>query len=109
MSRNPHIRLATGPLALAFALIGLLPASPSVAQGVPCLQRATLLDRLASDQQTRRGMGQAGQAVMELFAAEDSHRWTLTVTLPDGRMCLLARGTGYLIPDGTFPTPGTPS
>ena len=79
---------------------------PAVAQGLQCAPRAQVLDLLGRDQQTRRAMGQAVPAVMELFAAKDSQRWTLTVTLRDGRMCRLAHGVGFEARDDAFPAPG---
>jgi hypothetical protein len=32
---------------------------------------------------------------MELFASETSGTWTVTVTLPDGQMCLMASGSNF--------------
>jgi hypothetical protein len=32
---------------------------------------------------------------MELYAADTTGTWTITVTLPDGQMCLMASGVGY--------------
>ena len=32
---------------------------------------------------------------MELYAADDTGTWTITMTLPDGRMCRMASGSGY--------------
>lgn len=89
--------------------LAVLLASPASAQSLQCASRAQVLDMLSKQEQTRRAMGQAGPAVMELFAAEDSQRWTLTVTLRDGRMCLLAHGTGYEARFEVFPAPGTAS
>jgi hypothetical protein len=46
--------------------------------------------------ETRRSVGVAGEAaVMELFAADATGTWTITITLPDGQMCLMASGGGY--------------
>ncbi len=90
--------------------LSLLLAAPAAAQSLQCVPRAQALDMLAQQHQTRRAIGQAGAAArMELFAAEDSQRWTLTVTLRDGRMCLLAHGTGFEALDENFPAPGTAS
>jgi hypothetical protein len=41
-------------------------------------------------------LGLAGEAaVMELFASDATGTWSITMTLPDGRMCLMASGSGY--------------
>lgn len=82
---------------------------PAGAQSLHCAPRAQVLDTLSQLEQSRRAMGQAGQAVMELFAHATTARWTLTATFPDGRMCRLAHGTGFEQHDGAFPIPGTRS
>jgi hypothetical protein len=54
---------------------------------------ALLADRYG---ETRRALGLAGEAaVMELYASGTTGTWTITMTLPDGRMCLMASGAGY--------------
>ena len=54
---------------------------------------ALLADRYG---ETRRAVGLAGDAaVMELYASDATGTWTITVTLPDGQMCLMASGAGY--------------
>lgn len=93
-------------LIFCFAACLSLSSLPASAQGLHCAPRAQVLDLLSRQDQTRRAMGQAGPAVMELFAAQDSQHWTLTVTLRDGRMCRLAHGVGYEARDEAFPPPG---
>jgi hypothetical protein len=80
-------------------------AAPVQAQTIPCAARAKVLDMLAQAEQTRRAMGQSGQTVMETFAAK-SGAWTITISLPDGRMCLLASGQDYTARDELFPASG---
>ena len=54
---------------------------------------AFLADRFG---ESRRALGLAGEAaVMELFASDATGTWTITMTLPDGQMCLMASGAGY--------------
>ena len=62
-----------------------------------CDSRATVTALLADRYgETRRALGLAGEAaVMELYASDATGTWTITVTLPDGRMCLMASGAGY--------------
>lgn len=91
------------------AVLCLLAPASLQAQGLPCAPRAQVLEHISRAEQTRRAMGQAGPAIMELFAAQDTEHWTLTVTLRDGRMCLLAQGTSFSLQDGTFPIPGKAS
>jgi hypothetical protein len=54
---------------------------------------AVLTDRYG---ETRRALGLAGEtAVMELFASDATGTWSITMTLPDGQMCLMASGAGF--------------
>lgn len=85
-----------------------LVAVPVVAQNLQCGPREHMLDMIAAQDQTRRGIGLSGQAVMEIFAAPDGSRWTITATLPDGRMCLLAHGVAFEERDEAFPAQGQP-
>lgn len=57
--------------------------------------------------ETRRALGLAGEAaVMELFASDTTGTWTITVTTPDGQMCLMASGAGYEALTDTLPAAG---
>ena len=68
---------------------------------------AFLADRYG---ETRRSVGLAGDAaVIELFAADATGTWTITVTLPDGRMCLVASGSAYEAVTEGLPAKGTPA
>lgn len=89
------------------ALVLLLCPLPAMAQSMQCAPRDAVLSMLAKQAQTRRAMGLAGNAVMELFAQTDGNLWTLTVTFADGRMCLLANGTDFSARDEAFPARGT--
>lgn len=60
--------------------------------------------------ETRRSVGLAGEgAVMELFAAADTGTWTITVTLTDGQMCLVASGSAYEAVTEDLPAKRTPA
>lgn len=57
--------------------------------------------------ETRRAMGIAGaNAVMELYASDTTGTWTMTVTLADGKMCLMASGQGYEAMNDPLPAKG---
>lgn len=84
-------------LALSLGLVAML-AAADIAHGAPqCDTRDRVIALLADRYgETRRGLGIAGQsAVMELFATEATGTWSITITLPDGRMCLMASGSNY--------------
>ena len=62
-----------------------------------CGERAQVVNRLAEGYgETRQSLGLgANNAVIEVFASEETGTWTITVTLPDGRTCLIASGKSY--------------
>lgn len=92
-------------ICLAFSLS----APPAIAQSPPCAPRAQMLESLSVAGQSRHAFGLAGRAVVELFLAPEAQaRWSLTVTWPDGRMCLLARGIGFQAEQGLCPAQGVP-
>ena len=100
---------------MMFALslgIGLMALAADIARGeTQCDARDRVLAFLAERYgETRRSLGLAGDAaVMELFAAEDTGTWTITVTLPDGQMCLVASGSAYEAVTEDLPATGTPA
>ncbi|SFJ39348.1 hypothetical protein [Jannaschia pohangensis] len=75
----------------------LLVAIPARAQVANCGPRNDVVARLSSTYgETRRGIGLGSQdRVVEVFASDDSGTWTITVTMPDGRMCLIASGQSW--------------
>lgn len=85
--------------------IMVLAAQQLQAQAANCAPREDMLGRLADTYgETRKGFGIARQgAVMELFAADDTGTWTITVTLPDGTTCLIASGQAYEPTTGVRP------
>lgn len=89
-------------LSLGFAGLILATQAGHGQTAADCAPRAQVLGVLAERfQETRRGLGLAGpQQVVELFTSARSGSWTLTVTLPDGRMCLIAAGQAWeTVPD----------
>lgn len=62
-----------------------------------CGARGAIVERLANHfGETRRGIGLGTQnRVLEVFASESTGTWTITVTMPDGRMCLVASGQNW--------------
>jgi hypothetical protein len=97
--------------ALSLGLGGMI-AAADVAFGAPqCDTRDRVVGLLADRYgETRRSVGIAGEsAVMELFAADDTGTWTITMTLPDGRMCLMASGSGFETVVEQLPARGQPA
>jgi hypothetical protein len=97
--------------ALSLGLAGML-AAAQIAHGAPqCDTREAVIALLAERYgETRRAVGIAGQAaVMELYAADATGTWSITMTLPDGMMCLMASGSGYEAVTEELPAKGSPA
>lgn len=75
----------------------LLLALPAQAQGLTCGPRDTVIERLSTDfGETRRGIGLGPQnRVVEVFASDETGTWTITLSFPDGRTCLMASGHAW--------------
>ena len=97
--------------ALSFGLAAVLAATQIAHSAPQCDSRETVMALLADRYgETRRALGIAGQsAVMELFAAESTGTWSITLTLPDGRMCLMASGSNYETVTEDLPAKGNPA
>ena len=96
--------------ALSFGLAAML-AAADIAHGAPQCDRRETLTALLADRygETRRALGIAGgAAVMELYAADTTGTWSMTLTMPDGRMCLMASGSNYETVTEDLPAKGSP-
>lgn len=85
--------------------LGIAVLAAQQVQARTCAARDDVVTRLAETYgETRRGIGIARQgAVMELFASDETGTWTITVTLPDGTMCLVVSGQAYEAVTGALP------
>lgn len=84
--------------ALSFGFAALILVTQNAfAAATNCAARNVVLNQLASKyHESRRSFGlAANSAIMEIFAADDTGTWTITVTTPDGTTCLMASGDGY--------------
>ncbi len=84
-------RLAT----LAALLIAL--ALPVAAQQLPCADRDTVIERLASEfaeHPVALGIANDG-SVVEVLSSATRGGWTLIVTRPDGTACMIAAGENW--------------
>lgn len=82
--------------ALGFGAL-ILAAGQANAQTRACGERAHVMERLADRYgETRQSIGLgANNQVVEVFASLETGTWTITVTNPQGRMCLVASGQAY--------------
>lgn len=74
----------------------ILATQPALAQMV-CGERDDIVKQLESKYgETRQSLGlQQGRGVVEIYASEETGSWTILVTDPRGRSCLLAAGEAF--------------
>lgn len=94
--------------ALSLGFGGVILATQIAFSAPQCDSRDRVIAWLADRYgETRHALGLAGDAtVMELFASDDTGTWSITLTLPDGQMCLMASGSGYEAVAGRRPARG---
>ena len=85
-------------LAFVAGFAAIAAASSAEAQSPrTCGARALIVERLAEDYGERRrsmGLG-ANNSVMEVYASDETGTWTITLTMPNGMMCLVASGRAF--------------
>ncbi|MDO8881579.1 MAG: hypothetical protein U0934_15945 [Pseudotabrizicola sp.] len=83
--------------AFSLGAAGLILAATAGHSATQCGKRDMVLGQLTEKYgETRRSIGvAASNGVMEVFASDTSGSWTITVTRPDGLMCLVASGQGF--------------
>lgn len=82
----------------AGAVVYLATTTDVAAQtGRNCGPRETVVARLAEGYgETRQSVGLgANNAVVEVFASDETGSWTITVTVPGGMTCLVASGQTF--------------
>lgn len=101
-----------GTICLAAALGAAFLCAPSAAAQLACAAREAVvghLSRAYSEAPSAAGVTGSG-ALVELYVAParpgKSPTWSLIVTLPDGRACLLAAGEGWASLPATIPMKG---
>ena len=88
------IRSSLTPLA-ALAVVTAIGTSPASAQSA-CGPREQLVKLLADqykEDPVGMGLSQPGQ-ILEVFASSNGS-WTMVMTMPDGRACLIAAGDNW--------------
>ena len=97
--------------ALSLGFAGLILATHAGWAAPQCAARDGVIATLAQKYgETRRGIGMAGDAqMMEIFANTDTGSWTITVTVPNGTMCLVATGQSFETLTEALPAPGDPA
>ena len=82
-------------LTMLSAVAAALLTSPAAAQN--CAPREVVVERLAERYgESRQSMGLgANNAVVEVFASEETGTWTITVTSVHGLTCMVASGQAF--------------
>lgn len=88
------IHMTTLTAAGALMLATMTEAAPNPRN---CAPRQAVVTRLADGYgETRQSMGLGGNnAVVEIFASDETGSWTITVTNTEGITCLVASGQGF--------------
>jgi len=81
----------------AIGLAAATLATPSQSQTSNCGEHGAVVERLAKKYgEARQGLGIAqNNGVVEVFASEQSGTWTIVITMPSGRTCLVAAGEAW--------------
>ncbi len=83
----------------AAAAIYLITTTDVAAQSASrnCAPRDAVVERLAEGYgETRQSVGiGSNNAVVEVFASDETGSWTITVTVPGGLTCLVASGQAF--------------
>ena len=97
--------------ALSLGIAGFVMVARAADAAPQCGPRDEVVHALATKfGETRRSLGMSGpDQMMELFAADESRTWTILVTLPDGRSCLVASGSNYEAVSEQLPASGAPA
>ncbi len=85
--------------------VALVGCQPAFAQGIKCAPRDKVVSRLAEKfGETQLGAGLSAGGVVELWASK-AGGWTLLLSLPDGRSCLMSGGEAWQVLDAETPKP----
>lgn len=93
-----HVKvLHLGALTAATALYIASTFDAAAQNARNCAPRDAVVSRLAEGYgETRQSMGLgANNAVVEVFASEETGTWTITITSPNGMTCLVASGQSF--------------
>lgn len=75
-------------------------ALPAAAETPNCADRATIVERLSSGygENFAGGGVRNAQSIFEVWFSDESGTWTILMTTPDGRSCVMAAGTNWRRP-----------
>lgn len=72
-------------------------AQTASAQGASCADRTLIVERLSNKYgETRQSAGlNQNNGMVEVFASSETGTWTILVTMPNGKSCLMAAGKAW--------------
>ena len=72
-------------------------ANAQAGQQRTCGPRAAIVEKLNNNYgETVQGLGlAANNAILEVYSSDETGSWTVTVTMPNGMMCLVASGQNW--------------
>lgn len=84
-------------IASTLVCLSTLAASTAAAQTANCSTRDHVVGHLADRfGEARQSIGLAsGNRIVEMFASPETGTWTLTMTTPDGRTCIIGAGQAW--------------
>lgn len=82
---------------LITGILAILAASSAAAQTQNCAQRDTITERLKTGYgETFAGGGlRNAESIFEVWKSDENGTWTILMTTPDGRSCVMAAGTDW--------------
>lgn len=95
--------------AMGFTILALAAHSATAQNVRNCAPRDVVVERLAEKYGESRqsvGLG-ANNAMVEVFAADETGTWTITVTMANGVTCLVASGQAYEAIADALPAKGS--
>jgi hypothetical protein len=93
-------------LSLGFGAV-ILATQAAFGQQPQCGPRDKVTTLLAEKYgETRRSTGLAQNTVVEVYASAETGSWTIAITTPDGRMCLVAAGQNFVTEEAQTPAKG---
>ncbi len=78
----------------AVLLVSALPHAALAQGAMPCGERTAIIERLASkygEQRQATGLNNSSNLI-EVFSSVETGSWTILMTSPEGRTCLIAAG-----------------
>jgi len=101
VTRRRHHGAKRSRALLVPVLAGMLAASPAVAAEQYCLTRDVIVERLGAEYAEQAiALGLAGNGtIVEVFSTDSGSTWTIVVSSPGGRSCVVAAGETWISTD----------